>query len=212
MRAIQLFRAEKVFEREKKKEGFSPTLTITSGGHPLFFQIHTSGSEISGDERHFSLLSSPLLSLSLSVSSTQKQKQKEEKRKEQAKTCLLLSYLKCDVTQNNIISIRKVKRARERERRSSRSDAQRSFMRNKTLRAGVYWSDVAAFRLEENKKNGRKVTSKNLTMILKKEKKLIFSLNFSLVFILIFICNSGFSDFLFGSKWVANILSSIKTL
>ena len=139
MRAIQLFRAEKVFEREKKKEGFSPTLTITSGGHPLFFQIHTSGSEISGDERHFSLLSSPLLSLSLSVSSTQKQKQKEEKRKEQAKTCLLLSYLKCDVTtQNNIISIRKVKRARERERRSSRSDAQRSFMRNKTLRAGVY--------------------------------------------------------------------------
>ena len=161
-------------------------------------------------------LSSPLLfslSLSLSVSSTQKQKQKEEKRKEQAKTCLLLSYLKCDVTtQNNIISIRKVKRARERERRSSRSDAQRSFMRNKTLRAGVYWSDVAAFRLEENKKNGRKVTSKNLTMILKKEKKLIFSLNFSLVFILIFICNSGFSDFLFGSKWVANILSSIKTL
>ena len=164
-------------------------------------------------------LSSPLLSLSLSVSSTQKQKQKEEKRKEQAKTCLLLSYLKCDVTtQNNIISIRKVKRARERERRSSRSDAQRSFMRNKTLRAGVYWSDVAAFRLRENKKNGRKVTSKNLlffltlTMILKKEKKLIFSLNFSLVFILIFICNSGFSDFLFGSKWVANILPEIKTL
>ena len=154
-------------------------------------------------------LSSPLLSLSLSVSSTQKQKQKEEKRKEQAKTCLLLSYLKCDVTtQNNIISIRKVKRARERERRSSRSDAQRSFMRNKTLRAGVYWSDVAAFRLRENKKNGRKVTSKNLlfllfltlTMILEEKKNsFLVSILVSFLYLFLFVI-LGFPIFYLGAN------------